>query len=138
MGFVDRIRLLYTRGTRTYYRHRSSLVSLLLYIDGEFGYRDEKPNREDINNRLGLEIQFFIGGVLSKYKGLGMGYTIMPKGEGDIDILLLSKGRPVIAYEVKIGPFSKREARKAVERIKQYRIPRAGLISLSEKASRNR
>jgi len=133
MGFVDKLKLLYTRGARTYYRHRSSLLSLLLYIDERFGYTYEEPSKEDIDSRLGLETQFFIGEILSIYKRLGLGYMIMPGGEGDIDIILLSKGKPVIAYEFKIGSFSRIEANRAVKKIRQYGIHRVGLISLSEK-----
>ncbi len=132
MGFIDKVRLLYTRGGKTYYRHSSSLVSLLLYMDEKYGFRDVKPDREDVESRLGIEIQFFIGEVLSEYTGLDRGYLIMPRGEGDIDIILMSKNKPIIGYEVKTGPISVREAKKAVENMRRYGIPKTGLISLTD------
>jgi len=132
MGFVDKVKLVYTRGGRTYYRHKSSLISLLLYIDEKYGDRDVKPNLDDIASKIGFELQFFLGEILAEYKKLDRGYLIMPRGEGDIDIVLLSRGRPVIAYEVKIGPITVNEARKAVKNMERYDFLKTGLISLSE------
>jgi len=68
MGFIDKLRLVYTRGGRTFYRHKSSLISLLLYIDEIYGDRDINPRREDILSKIGFELQFFIGEILSEYK----------------------------------------------------------------------
>ena len=50
---------------------------------------------------------------------------------GDIDVVAMKKGRPFIAYEVK-NSFSGREAEKAVEKIKAFGIPRAGLAGVLE------
>ena len=133
MGLVEKIPLWRTRGARMYYRHRSSLVSLLLSLDEEYGEAQITPDRDVIVSKLGVELQFFLGELLAEYKGLKMMYTILPGGRGDIDIVLGKKGRAVAAYEVKMGRFSKGEARKAVERIRDYGVPRVGLISLMEK-----
>ncbi len=133
MGLVEKVPLWRTRGARVYYRHRSSLVSLLLYLDEEYGETHALPSRAGIESRLGLELQFFLGELLAEHKGLKRAYTILPGGKGDIDIVLARKGKPVVAYEVKAGSFSEKEAKRAVERIKEYGVPRAGLISLTEK-----
>ena len=132
MGLVEKIPLWRTRGARVYYRHRSSLVSLLLYLDEEYGETHTLPSRAEVESRLGLELQFFLGELLAEHKGLKRAYTMLPAGKGDIDIVLTRKGRPAAAYEVKAGAFSRKEARRAVERMKEQGIPRTGLISLAE------
>jgi len=114
------------------YRHRSSLVSLLLSLDEEYGEAQITPNRDVMVSRLGMELQFFLGELLAEHKGLKRMYTILPGGRRDIDIVLGKKGKAVAAYEVKMGRFGKGEARRAVERIRDYGVPRVGLISLTE------
>ena len=75
-----------------------------------------------------------LGELLAKHHKLIKAYTILPHGQGDIDIVLLDKNRkPAIAYEVKIGEITRNEARRTPEKIREYGIPRVGLISLTEK-----
>ncbi|RLF00070.1 MAG: hypothetical protein DRJ63_03510 [Thermoprotei archaeon] len=129
MGLVEKIRLWRTRGARVFYRHRSSILSILLYFDEKYSELGLIPSRDSIEGRLGLEVQFFIGELLARYKNLTRAYALLPKG-GDVDIVLLDKGSPVIGYEVKVGSMTLSEARRAIENMKKLGIPRYGLISL--------
>ena len=133
MGLVEKIPLWRTRGARVYYRHRSSLASILLRLDEEYGEGQALPSSSEIFSYLGLELQFFLGELLAEHKGLKRAYTILPGGRGDIDIVLTRKGRPVIAYEVKAGAISVKEAKEIVEKIKEYGVPKVGLVSLAER-----
>ncbi len=134
MGLVEKIPLWKTRRNRYYYKHRSPLLSILLRIDELVEEHGVKPDIQSIIYDIALETQFMLGELLARYHKLSRAYTILPHGQGDIDIVLLDKTKkPVIAYEVKIGEITRNEARKIVERIKEYGIPRVGLISLTEK-----
>ena len=134
MGLVEKIPLWKTRGARYYYKHRSPLLSTILKIGELVEEHGVKPDRQTVVYSLALETQFTLGELLAKHHKLTRAYTILPRGEGDIDIVLLSKSKkPVIAYEVKIGEISRKEAEEAVEKIRNHGIPKAGLISLTEK-----
>jgi len=132
LGLVEKIPLWRTRGARVYYRHRSNLVSLLLYMDEKYGEAGIEPRLEPLSAKLGLELQFFIGELLASYRRLQRAYTVA-KPVGDIDVILLDKDKPIIGYEVKIGEIGRSEARKTLERMRRYGIPRTGLVSLTEK-----
>ena len=134
MGLVEKIPLWKTRRNRYYYKHRSPLLSILLRIDELVEEHGVEPDIQSIIYDIALETQFMLGELLARYHKLSRAYTILPHGQGDIDIVLLDKTKkPVIAYEVKIGEITRNEARKIVERIKEYGIPRVGLVSLTEK-----
>ena len=134
IGLVEKIPLWRTRGARAYYHHRSPLTAILYsvldIVDTGIG-----PSREDILSVYSIELRFFIGELLARAYGYAKAYTILPRGAGDIDIVLLDKRsrKPVIAYEIKTGRITRGEARRAIERIRSMGIPRAGLISLTEK-----
>jgi len=130
MGLVEKVRLWRTRGARAFYKHRSSLLSILLYLDEKYSELGLDPSRETIVGKLGLEVQFFIGELLAQYKNLTRAYVVLPGG-GDVDIVLLSGNTPIIGYEVKIGSITSSEARRAMENMKKLGIPRFGLISLT-------
>ena len=133
MGLVDKIPLWRTRRNRYYYKHRSPLLSLLTRISEvvDAGY---EPEPETILYDYSLELQFFLGELLAKYKKLNLAYTILPGDLGDIDIVLIDRRkRPRIAYEVKIGEYRGNEIKRVVERIRGLGIPYVGLISLSSK-----
>jgi hypothetical protein len=130
MGLVERVKLWKTPGARVYYRHRSSLLSLLMLLEErgfEAGYR---LGREVVSSALGFEAQFFVGELLAEATGLRRAYSIIDAW--DVDVVLLKGERAVAGYEVKLGPFSSSEASRAVERIRGLGIPRAGLVSLTE------
>ena len=135
MGLVEKIALWRTRGARFYYRHRSPLTSILLWLDEKFeleGYISDEII-DALHSRLAFETQFFLGELLAKARGLRRGYAILPGGRGDVDIVLLDRrGRAIEGFEVKIGTISKFEIRRAVERIRSLGIPRVGVISLVE------
>ena len=134
VGLVEKIRLWKTRRNRYYYKHRSPLLSILLRVGELVEESGIRPDPQSVMYDLALETQFMLGELLTKHHNLVRAYTILPHDEGDIDIVLLSKGRkPVIAYEVKEGEVMRSEVRKATERIRKYGIPRAGIISLTEK-----
>ncbi len=133
MGLVDKIPLWKTRRNRYYYKHRSPILSLILRIE-DLVEHELKPRPEDILYDYSIELQFLLGELLARYKELNHAYTILPDNRGDIDIVLLDhKKKPRIAYEVKIGEYTRRDIALARERIEEYSIPRIGLISLTRK-----
>ncbi len=128
IGLVEGVPLWKTRKARVYYRHRSSTTSLLyrLYPLIEAGL---DPGPDTVRSWYGIELQFTLAELLAKYHSLGMAYTILAGGE-DVDIVLLDKGKkPRWGYEVKLGPLTKRDAEKAVKRMRSLGIPRTGLVS---------
>jgi hypothetical protein len=136
MGLLEKIPLWRTRGARFYFKHRSPIASIIQYIDQKLNIT-ENPNtnvgREIVMTAISREIQFSLGEMLAEYIGGRRAYAILPNG--DIDIVVLDERRrtPIIGYEVKIGEMEVSEARKAIERIHEQGIPRAGLISVSAK-----
>jgi len=138
MGLLEKIVLWKTRGSRYYFKHRSPLLSIIHYLDQKLNIAEgvhNKPEMDLVLSRLGMEFQFCMGELMAEHLGGKRSYMMLPRGEGDIDIVILdSKGRaPLIGYEVKLGHFESGEARSAVEVIHSYGIPRAGLISASGK-----
>ncbi len=133
MGLVERIPLWRTRGSRVYYRQRSSLLAILYSVRDAVEELGLEPSPDQLAARYGLELQFSVGELLAEAKGLRRAYSI-PVGEPDIDVVLLDKReRPVWGYEVKTGALGEAEARRAIERLKRHGIPFAGLVSLVEK-----
>jgi len=135
MGLVKSVPLWKTRGARRYYRHRSTLTSLLYRLSAtvEAGLT---PDPETIRSWYGTEAQFDIGELLADYHGLTQAHTILPTGE-DIDAVLLDKkGRPQWGYEIKLGAITRAEAAKAIERMRRLGIPAAGLISMTRRPPR--
>ncbi|MEM2961702.1 MAG: AAA family ATPase [Candidatus Bathyarchaeia archaeon] len=138
MGLLEKVMLWRTRGSRYYFKHRSPLLSIIYYADQKLNIAEGIHRRVDRNlvlRAFGREFQFSLGEMLAEYMEGIKSYTILPNGEGDIDIVILdSKGKnPIIGYEVKIGVLGRREAEKAVETIHSYGIPKAGLISATAK-----
>ena len=133
MGLVTKVPLWRSGRRRYVYRHSSPLLSVLYYMESKFGVSDGyKPEEETVRSVLSREVQFSVGGMLAEGSGARLAYHRSP--EGDVDIVLIDRrGRPLRGYEVKVGPISKGEASKAVERMRRLGIPRAGLISLSER-----
>jgi len=130
MGLVERVKLWRTLRARVYYRHRSSLLSLLMTLEERGAEAGLRPPREVVSSHLGVEAQFFVGELLAEATGLERAYTVA--GAWDVDVVLMKRGRAIAGYEVKLGPFSRSEALRAVERIRSLGIPRAGLVSLTE------
>lgn len=130
MGLVDKIPLWRSRGARTFYRHKSSLLALLLYMEERYTSIGAEPSPGAVDARLGVEVQFELGKLLARWKGLRLGYSLTEGG--DIDVVLLSRRGPIIGYELKRGAFTEKEAKKAVETIRRAGIPKAGLVSLEE------
>ena len=138
MGLLEKIMLWKTRGARYYFKHRSPIVSIAYYIDQKLNLTEGIHKRVDANlvsSVMGKEFQFSLAEMLAEYVGGRRGYTILPNMEGDIDIILLDpKGKkPIIGYEAKIEKIGANDAKKAVERIHSYGIPKAGLISATAK-----
>lgn len=138
MGLIEKIKLWKTRGARHYYKHRSPLLSIAYYLDQKLNITEGLSKRVDpklVLNVVGREVQFSLGALLAEHHGCTRSYTILPNGRGDVDIVILDQGGriPLIAYEVKLGKIEAGEARKAIEKIHSYGIPKAGLISLSSK-----
>jgi len=138
MGLLEKITLWKTRGSRHFYKHRSPALSIAYYIDQKLNVTEGPHKRMDLNmvsSIIGKEFQFSLGEMLAEYFSGKRAYTILSGEEGDIDIIILDPGgkKPIIGYEAKIGKFEASEARKAIETIHSYGIPKAGLISASVK-----
>jgi hypothetical protein len=136
MGLLEKIPLWRTRGARFYFKHRSPIASIIQYIDQKLNITENpniNVNREMVMNAVSREMQFSLGEMMAEYIGGKRAYTILPNG--DIDIVILDEGgrTPIIGYEVKIGEIEVNEARKAIERMHEQGVPRAGLISISTK-----
>ncbi|MGB9727927.1 MAG: AAA family ATPase [Nitrososphaeria archaeon] len=137
MGILEKIMLYKTRGSRYYFKH-SPIVSIAYYIDQKLNLTEgmhKKVEANLVSSIMGKEFQFSLGEMLAEYISGRRGYTILPNKEGDIDIIILdAKGKkPIIGYKVKIGKIEAEDAKKAVEKIHSYGIPKAGLISASAK-----
>ena len=118
------------RKARWYYKISSPIISLLFYAEAKYSVSFTESVGE---LPIGREVQFSIGEMLAeKYKA-----TLAYSPYEDIDIVLMDKSKPIIGYEVKMGEFTKSEAERAVERIRRAGIPKAGLISLSERPDFN-
>ncbi|MEM0376238.1 MAG: AAA family ATPase [Thermofilum sp.] len=129
LGLVERLRLWRTRHARVYYRHRSSLLSILMHVEERCP--DGSPPPGMVRTLLGVEAQFFIGELLTEVKGLSRAYHVA--AESEVDVLLVRGGKPVAGYEVKLGPIARSDARKAADRLRALGVPRVGLVSLAEK-----
>jgi len=130
IGLVERVPLWRTRRARVYYRHRSSLVSLLYSVADYVEEVGGMPSPDMLLARYGVELQFGLGELLAERRGLRRGYSI-PQGGRDIDVVLLDKrGKPEWGYEVKMGRLDAREAENIAEWIRSLGIPRAGIIAL--------
>ncbi|MGC9104454.1 MAG: AAA family ATPase [Candidatus Methanodesulfokora sp.] len=133
MGLVDKIKLWKTRRSRVYYRHSSPLLSIAYYLDQKFGISDGYRVKEGsvVRSVFGREVEYCIAEMLANELGGIPGFHVSP--EGDVDVIIFRGGKAIFGYEVKMGIIERREARKAVERVHELGIPRAGLISLKEK-----
>ena len=131
MGLVEKIPIYgEKRKARWYYKISSPIISLIFYAEAKYSVSFTESVGE---LPIGREVQFSIGEMLAEKYNATFAYSPYE----DIDIVLMDKGKPIIGYEVKIGEFSKSEAEKAVERIRRAGIPKAGLISLSERPNFN-
>jgi len=127
MGLVEKIKIYGDRRrARWYYRISSPIISLMFYAEAKYNVSFTETLGE---LPIGREVQFSIGEMMAEYKNLTFAYSPYE----DIDVVLLNNDKPVIGYEVKLGGFSKSECEKSVERIRRAGIPKAGLISLTEK-----
>ncbi len=123
MGLADRVPIF--RSKRYYHRIASTPLRLALYAEAKY-HVSEGRNARDLP--WDIEMQFNIGELLAEAKGGVLQYA--PQGE--VDFVVVTKSG-AIGYEVKIGPFSRSEARRAADRIRALGIPRVGLISLAER-----
>lgn len=123
MGLIQKIR---TLGKEYYYKHLSPVISLSFYAEAKYLVSEREVELNELP--IGLELQFSIGEMISKYYGGEFVYS--PKE--DIDIIVMKRKRPIIAFEVKKGEISISEAKEAVKRLSKV-SPRVGLISLKEK-----
>ncbi|MBC7092241.1 MAG: ATP-binding protein [Nitrososphaeria archaeon] len=138
MGLLEKIMLWKTRGSRYYFKHRSPVVSIAYYIDQKLNLTEgihKKVEANLVSTIMGKVFQFSLGEMLAEHIGGRRSYTILPNKEGDIDIIILDpKGKkPIIGYEAKIGKIDAEDAKRAIEKIHSYGVPKAGLISASAK-----
>ncbi len=130
MGLVERVKLWRTRGARVYYRHRSSLTSLLYRIADYVEELGSPPPAETLRAAYGLELQFAIGELLAARHGLQRAYSIQPDGR-DIDVVLLDRrGVAEWAYEVKMGRVSAGDVEWLRETAARLGVRRVGVVAL--------
>jgi len=132
MGLARKLKVWRSGGAKAYYRHSSSLLSLVYYLDQKFSVSEGYPaTPEAANTALGREAETCIAELLAeRYSGVP-GFHVSPRG--DVDVVVLKARKPIAGYQVKIGCIERNEARRAVERIHSLGIPHAGLVSLKEK-----
>lgn len=137
MGLVVKTRLWRSRGGRLYYRHLSPLLSIVygamerLALD-EVPVLPKRMMRGTLEILLTREVSFSLGEMLTQHHNGVQAYTVLEKGGGDIDVVVLDKrGRsPIIAYEIKLGTCSPRDRRKLEERSRKVGVKKARLLCL--------
>ena len=130
MGLVEKIPLWRTRNARVYYRHRSSILSLLYRIIDQVEELGLPPSPEQLRSAYGVELQFNIGELLASVKQLKRGYSIQPDGR-DIDVVLLDRrGAAEWGYEVKTGKVDAREVDEFARYASRLGIRRTGYVAL--------
>ncbi len=133
MGIVDGVPLWRSRRARVYYRHRSPLLSLLLYLEQKFGVSDGyAPEYGPVRSAFGREAEYSVGEMLAEWLGGRMAHHVSEGGEVDMVVLDARRKRVLAAYEVKLGEIGRAEASAAVERMRGLGAPRVGLVSLRD------
>jgi len=128
MGLIKKIKVHKGgRGTEWYYDLDSPIMSVTFYAEAKYRVSEGIRSSVDLTYPISKEMQFSVGEMLAEYYDAELAYT----PQGDIDVVLLKKGKPFIAYEVK-NKFSESEARRTIGRMKDFGIPRAGLIGILE------
>lgn len=120
------LRAIPTLGREKYYVVRSPALSSLLYAEAKYHVGDLDATPPELP--LGREAQFSVGEMLADY--FDAAQRCSPRE--DIDVVLTKGRRRLWAFEVKMGPFTQREAVEAVAKLKRV-AERAGLVSLSER-----
>ncbi|QKR00793.1 ATP-binding protein [Metallosphaera tengchongensis] len=123
MGLVRKVPLI-SRGY--HYGIRSPVLSLILYAESKYLVSEREANVRELP--IGREVQFSVGEMLANYFGSVQYYS----EKEDIDVILVKKRKPIWAFEVKMGEFSRSEAKEAVKRMAKV-AEKAGLISLKER-----
>ena len=123
MGLLERVPIY--RSKRYYHRIASTPLRLALYAEAKYHVSE---GRAAGALPWGVEMQFNIGELIAEAKGGELQYV----PQGDVDFVVVKRGEAT-GYEVKTGPISRSEARRAAEKIRALGIPRVGLISLAER-----
>ncbi|MDK2464802.1 MAG: ATP-binding protein [Candidatus Korarchaeota archaeon] len=133
MGLVEGIPLWRSGRARVYYRHRSPLLSLLLYLEQKFGVSDGyAPEYGPVRSAFGREAEYSVGEMLAERLRGRMAHHVSERRDVDVVVLDARERRVLAAYEVKLGGFTRSEAREAVERMRGLGPPRVGLVSLRD------
>ncbi|MGC8995005.1 MAG: AAA family ATPase [Pyrobaculum sp.] len=127
MGLVEKIPIYGSK--RSYHRISSTPLRLALYAEAKYHISE---GRAPGPLPWGVELQFNIGELLAEAKGGQLAY--LP--HGDVDAVVIT-AEGAVGYEIKTGPISRQEARRAVEKIRRAGLPRAGLVSLAEEPPRD-
>ncbi|WP_338602164.1 helix-turn-helix domain-containing protein [Sulfolobus tengchongensis] len=131
MGLVDKIKIYgEKRKARWYYKISSPIISLMFYAEAKYNVSFTEEARE---LPMGRELQFVIGKMMAERYGGTLAYSPYE----DIDVVIMKGDKPIIGYEVKIGEIDRSEAERAIERMRNAGIPKAGLISLKDKPKYN-
>jgi len=132
MGLVAKVRLWRTRGARYYYKHRSPLLSVLYSVADLVDELAAARGVEDaIRRSLDAELRFSIGELLAERSGAVQAYTMLPSGKGGVDVVLLARGRRLLAvYEVKTGTATRSDAESLKRRAELLGVPMTGIVAL--------
>lgn len=133
IGIITKIPLWKSR-KRFYYKISSPIVSIALYADQKLGISEgigQLSDKSILYCPLGMEFQFSIGELLAEYYNAMMSYSILP--EGDIDVVLLKRNRPIIAFEISLGSVKDEEIKRLRNMAEKLGIRKIGVVSIGEK-----
>ena len=133
IGIITKIPLWKSR-KRFYYKISSPIVSIALYADQKLGISEgigQLGDKGILYYPLGMEFQFSIGELLAEYYNATMSYSILP--EGDIDVVLLKRNRPIIAFEISLRSVEDEEIKRLRDMAEKLGIRKIGVVSIGEK-----
>jgi predicted AAA+ superfamily ATPase len=101
MDLVERIPVFNGRGN--HYAIRSKVMDLYYYLDEKYGPEAENPDfvREVFRDRMPFHVQFFLGELMAEILGGAFKYRM--NGDGEIDMIITRRNKPVFVGEVKWG-----------------------------------
>ena len=136
MGLVSKLKLWKTRRGRYYYKHTSPLLSITYGLMEKYGTDElDIPLKDEwVTGLYSRELAFTLGEVLAEHHDGIQAYTILPHGEGDIDIVILDKKarHPIACYEAKTGKCKPGDTQKHRSRAISIGCPEARTLCANE------
>ena len=125
MDLLQRVRLYRSAvgRQRWFLRPSSTLLSLYFYLNDKLNLAENpRFSRSDarvyITNRMGVEIERFIGELLAELYDAELRYCVGP--HGDVDVVLIRLGKPLLACEVKWGSYSQSDINTFLRSCKRF------------------